>query len=84
MSQAINESVNRLFSEPFEPRWMRWAREAEEQAEDERLNLCRVKRAKHRRKANDDPIEAAWRQSAYRSIKRISDRFPPKHATLKS
>ena len=70
MSDTVKESVDRLFNEPFEPVWMKRQREAALQEWLERLNLCKVKRAR-RRRIITDPIEIAWRREAEESHRRI-------------
>jgi hypothetical protein len=70
VSPEARVSVDKLFAEPFEPLWVKWQREAALQEWLERLNLCKVKRAR-RRRIITDPIEIAWRREADESHRRI-------------
>lgn len=69
-----NESVDKLFSDPFEPLWMKRQREAKEQEERERLELL-TRHYTQRRPLSTDELQfnadRDWRTSAARSHLRI-------------
>jgi hypothetical protein len=57
------ESIERLFNEPFEPLWMQKQREAKKWAEREAIE------------AMLERVERRWREKAAESRKRISAKF---------
>lgn len=77
MKSAAQESIDRLFAEPFEPLWMKWQREAAMQIEEEKRTLL-LKHYTQRSGRYIDPIQVksdeAWRIAAYRSYLRIASR----------
>lgn len=64
--EARRISIDQLFAEPFEPRWMKWQRETKEMIE---LEERQKEQADFKRQ-----IDALWRLDSARSTQRILER----------